>query len=109
MSELESSLLKLGQWPICRSRRIVSGRIGESGFLIQYLQNLFSVVFPVGRGMNITAGHQMFAQAVHQCGLDQTAFMVPGLGPGIGKEDMHALQSMRRAAYAAILRQHHVE
>lgn len=54
MPELELSLFKLGQWPLLRSRCIVSGGIDESRFITQELQNLYGIVFPIQGGMDIT-------------------------------------------------------
>lgn len=54
MLELELSLFKLDQWPLLRSRCIVSGGIDESRFITQELQNLYGIVFPIQGGMDIT-------------------------------------------------------
>lgn len=54
MPELEPSLFKLGQWPLFRARRIVSGGIDESRFITQELQNLYGIVFPTWSDMDIT-------------------------------------------------------
>ena len=46
--------------------------------------------------MQVAAGFQALRQLGHQRRLDQAALVVFGLVPGVGEEDMHAIQAARR-------------
>ncbi len=63
--------------------------------MLQNLQNMQRIIFPVSSYMNITAGFQKFAQPGDQGRLDQAALVVLSLGPGIGKENVYAVQGIR--------------
>src|SRR5690606_2217783 len=70
----------------------IAGRHGvfQRGFVAEYIQHLFGIVFPVCRQVHIAAGLEARSKQGHQRRLDQPPLVMPLLGPWIREIDMHA-------------------
>lgn len=65
--------------------------VGEQWFVLQNIEHLFRVIFPISRAMNITARLDSLNQIVNEGLGNQTAFVVSRLSPGVGKIDVHSV------------------
>ena len=59
---------------------------------MQNLQDLHGIRLPVGCAVQVGTWAQALDQLGDEIGLNQAAFVVPLFVPGIGKEDVHAVQ-----------------
>ena len=102
MSELEATVLELGQWPVIGlGREAVAFRVVccspvvQHGLVTEHQQHLVCIGLPVGRAVEVATRFQACRQPGDQCRLNQAAFVVPLLVPGIGKEDVYAVETAR--------------
>ncbi len=63
-------------------------------FGAQHGVHLLGVGLPVGGQVQVAAGFDVARQAVHERALDQAALVVAALVPGVGEEDVHAVQAL---------------
>lgn len=68
----------------------VGDAVFQAGFAAQHVEHLQRVVFPVGGAVDVAAALQARGEQGDERRLDQPAFLVPRLVPGIGEEDVDA-------------------
>src|SRR5712691_3488224 len=90
--EADAATLELGQRPVCRSRGEAAGSVLEHGLGSERSQDLRSIVLPVGRRMQKAARNKPEGKLAHEGRLQQAAFVMPLLRPGVGKEDVDACE-----------------
>ena len=98
VAELEAAVLEFGQRAVVGLGGVaiaaLGRRVGQQRFRAQHLQHLLGVGFPVGGQMQVATSLEVARQAVHKRRLDQAAFVVAALVPGVGEEDVHAVQAL---------------
>lgn len=72
------------------------GGVSEHRLGAEHIKHLNCVRFPVGCAVQIATDLEMACQLSDQMGLDQSSFVVFGLVPWVGKEDVHAIQALHR-------------
>lgn len=70
--------------------------VDQQGFGRHHREHLIGVVRPVRRGVEETLRSQSAGDEMHQVRADETAFVVPRLGPGVGEEEPDAGQRVGR-------------
>jgi hypothetical protein len=97
MPEFESSVFKLGQWPV---NGLVGKPIGtltavpQQGLSLKHLQDVMCIRLPIGGAMHIPAGFDPLNQLLYEWRLYQSPFVVSQLVPRVGKKDMDAAQAV---------------
>src|SRR5687768_16064857 len=74
----------------------VAGKIVQPCSCPQHHAHVLSVWFPISRQSQRTARCQCRHQQLDQVWLDEAAFVMAFLWPGVRKEDMHLCQRARR-------------
>src|SRR5215813_3239810 len=83
MAELAAALFELRQRPMIGPRRIVEHRIDEQRLSIQHIEHLLRIILPVRGEMHVPVLTERASEQMHEGRLDQTAFMMALLWPGI--------------------------
>lgn len=98
MAEPLAASLEFGKRPIVRPRRKTArpGKIAKSGFRFQNLQDIASVVLPIGGEFEASLPNKTFANQGHEIRLHDAALVVTFFGPGIGEIEQYSIQGMRR-------------
>ena len=101
MAQFEAAVFELGQWPVVRFGRIAQPfRVGQQRGVFeqwlgtQHFQYLLGIGLPVGGAVDVAADFEARRQLGHQRALDQAAFVVAGLVPGVGEKDVYPVQAL---------------
>ena len=90
MPESDTALLELGERACRRPRGEAVAGVGKQGLRGQDAEHLIGVLDPIGGEVKVATRDEARGQERHERGLDQPPFVMPHLGPGIGKEDVSA-------------------
>ena len=72
------------------------GQVDKMWIRFQHAQHVLGVRLPVGRRVKHAARFEYARQRMQKIGLDDTAFVVSFLGPGIGEKQLQPVQTMLR-------------
>ena len=96
MAELHPTRLELGERPFRRSRREGVGGVLEQRLGIERGEDFLRVLLPVRGDVHVSAGGEPHGELVHERRRQEPSLVMALLGPGIGKEDVHAGKRCRR-------------
>lgn len=93
MSEPEATLLEPGHGAVRRTRCECLDRVLKQRFRPQHLKHLFGIILPVGRDMDVATGLQAVNKLGYERRLQEPAFVMSLLRPGIREEYVHTPQA----------------
>lgn len=98
MSFFQAASLKFGAWPV---KRVVAVMFAPFATRKQLRRtenriDVFGVAGPIGRDVQGTAVVKSVRKQLEEIRLDDASFVVPLLGPGIGKVKIHTCQRTQR-------------
>ena len=71
----------------------VGRSIGQQRVGAQHFNDLLGIGLPIGSAVDVATCSKALRQCMHQRRLNQTALVVAGFVPGVGEENMHAVQT----------------
>ncbi len=95
MAEREAAALELGFRSGLRPAGVAGRRVPERRLGGEHLQHLPGVFLPIGAGMHAGAGLHPRGEQRNERRLDEAPLVMALLRPGVGKEYVHAVQSVR--------------
>ena len=98
MTKAQATSLELGLWAVVRfiGKAVGVGRcVGKQRVAAQHLDDLLGVGLPVGGAVDVATSVQALCQCLNERRLNQAALVVAGFVPGVGEENMHAVQTGR--------------
>src|SRR5260364_225135 len=93
VTALSAARLKLCDRPVCGARRVTRRGIFKRGLRAEHREHVLGIVLPIGRAVQISARRKPRGKPRNESWLNQAAFMMPRLGPRIGKKNMRAIQA----------------
>src|SRR5947208_10789556 len=95
VAERETAALELGLGPGLRSAGITGSGVAQRRLGGEHLQHLPGVFLPVGAGMHAGAALHSRGKQRDEGRLDEAPLVMALLRPGVGKEQVHAVQRLR--------------